>query len=44
MRKRKKLWVLMYKKVSEEESIWIYEPLRMKEISAKQKHGWRVVK
>jgi len=39
MRKRKRIWTLLYRK-----QVWIYEPLRKKEVERMQKHGWRVVR
>lgn len=38
MRNRKRIWVLMYKN-----KVWVYEPLRRKEIERKKKHGWRLI-
>jgi len=42
MRKRKRLWVLLYKK-DNDHKVWLYEKLRRKEISNRIKHGWRVI-
>lgn len=42
MRKRKRLWVLMYKRDGRHK-VWIYEKLRRKEIDNYKKHGWKVI-
>ena len=42
MRKRLRLWVLLYKKERDQE-VWIYDKLRRKEINNHKKHGWKVV-
>ena len=41
MRKRKLQWVLLHK-IENNKSIYIYEPLRNKQIDRYEKHGWEV--
>jgi len=42
MRKRKRLWVLMYKRDGRDK-VWVYEKLRKKEIAGMMKHGWKKI-
>lgn len=45
MRKRKRIWTLLYKyDKAERHRIWKYEKLRKKEIDDHLKHGWRILK
>jgi len=42
IRERKRIWKLMFRKEGNQK-VWVYEPLRRKEINNREKHGWKVL-
>lgn len=43
MKKRKRIWILLYRK-EDGQKVWLYEPLRKYELNARKRQGWRVWK
>ncbi|MBB5144854.1 hypothetical protein HNQ35_000043 [Cerasibacillus quisquiliarum] len=42
MRGRKRIWMLLYR-YEEGHKVWLYEPLRKYEITARLRDGWKIV-